>query len=181
MKMISDSIGWDGVSFFCRRCGRAGYSKMAQVKGHLAMCPGRAVAKGAVPQLAAASCSPVANAPFEGLQVLPTASQQQQLQPILASSYGQLDDRVKQLENEYNHMLVERNLPANDWFSSNKNMLIIMAVSVVALYLVTRNSQCQCDNGSKVVKNGMASFGEKALAKFVDRGITKGVDSLFGK
>lgn len=39
MQIISDNIGWDKGSFFCRHCGRKGYKKMAQVKGHLALCP----------------------------------------------------------------------------------------------------------------------------------------------
>lgn len=188
MDKVCKDVGWDGQEYYCLRCGKAGFQREAQARGHLSQCKGRAVAKGifqppvTAPQVLLPAGGGGVGAPTYQLGGAGGAGggQTSSFQGDPVWNFG-VDQRLKALENEYNHMLVERNLPANDWFSSNKNILIIIAVSVVALYLVTHNSQCQCGDGSKVVKNGVASLGEKALAKFVDRGIIKGVDSLFGK
>ena len=41
MNIISKSVGYDGYRFFCMRCGKAGYSTIAQVIGHLVICRSR--------------------------------------------------------------------------------------------------------------------------------------------
>jgi len=190
MRMISDNIGWDGSSFFCRRCGKAGYAKMAQVRGHLAMCPGRAISKGAIPQPVsqpvATSCNLVTAAPVGSLGISPTANQQQQLQPVATgynpAGYDQLVERVGTLENEYNHMLVERNIPSDDWFSKNKNTVILIAIVAFGfIMMMQQNQSCNGDGSGKSSKSAFNSLGEKALSQFVSRGVSKGVDSLFGK
>ena len=193
MRMISDNIGWDGSSFFCRRCGKAGYTKMAQVRGHLAMCPGRAISKGAIPQPVSQPVSkPVGQPAATGLRAVatvPTATMSglaNQLQPVnqqqLGDRYGELDRRLGTLENEYNHLLVERNSPADDWLSRNKSTVILIAILAFGFVMMMRESQsCNGDGSGKSSKSPLSSLGEKALGQFVNRGVSKGVDSLFGK
>jgi len=178
MKMISDNIGWDGQHFFCRRCGKSGYSKMAQVKGHLAMCPGTAISKGALlkpaetSQPVAASCSPVTSA-FSGGSSDVSSYQQQQ----------QLVDRVGRLENEYNHMLISQNEPVSDWLSQNKDLLVLGLVVAFIVYMIVQQSKCVCDGSSgssgRSGKAGLGNLGEKAFTKLADRVISKSVDSIF--
>ena len=38
---ICENVGHDGESFFCMRCGKAGYSTKAQAIGHLVICKSR--------------------------------------------------------------------------------------------------------------------------------------------
>jgi len=178
MRQISESIAHDGKFFFCLRCGRSGYTKMAQVKGHLAMCPGTAVRKGAVPskpcceevQLVPASSSPAQGAFLMGFPDLANYQQQQQ----------QLRSDVNQLKNEAHHMMLSRNLtePGEDWFSRNRGVIIIGAIVLFAVMMMKQNCQCPSVSGSgggRIAGN----VGEKTLAKLMDRGISKAVDSLF--
>lgn len=43
---VSDNIGFDGETYYCRRCGKDGYARATQVRGHLALCPGTLARKG---------------------------------------------------------------------------------------------------------------------------------------
>lgn len=185
MRQISESIAHDGKHFFCLRCGKSGYTKMAQVKGHLAMCPGTAIRKGAIPpspsalgselcceqvQLAPASPSPAAGAFSMGFSDLANYQQQQQ----------QLRADVNQLKNEAHHMMMSRNQPepVGDWFGRNKGIIIIGAIVLFAVIMMNQNRQCPSVSGSGGGK-AVGNIGEKALTKLMDRGISKAVDSIF--
>lgn len=178
MRQISESIAHDGKHFFCLRCGKSGYTKMAQVKGHLAMCPGTAIRKGAVLpepcceqiQLAPASPSPVTGAFSMGFPDYSNYQQQQQ----------QLGVRLARLENEAHHMMMSRNQPESvtNWFSQNKGIIIIGSIVLFAVIMMNQNRQCPSFSGSGGGK-AVGNIGEKALTKLMDRGISKAVDSLF--
>lgn len=43
---VCKDISWDGQSFFCERCGKAGYRTELAARGHLGSCKGRAVERG---------------------------------------------------------------------------------------------------------------------------------------
>jgi len=75
-KVISDNIAWDGSHFSCRRCGKSGYKSMQAIKGHLSMCPSKAMQKGAI-QPATASPSPAGTASIGNLKSSPASQQQQ--------------------------------------------------------------------------------------------------------
>ena len=70
-----------------------------------------------------------------------------------------LDDRVCTLENEYNHMVIDKNQGSvtggfGDWIEANKNILIVIGI-VLGLVLVFRESKCDCgkhDLGSDILK-----------------------------
>lgn len=36
---VSDHIGFDGKHYYCLHCGRSGYERMTQARGHLGQCP----------------------------------------------------------------------------------------------------------------------------------------------
>lgn len=188
---ISDNIAWDGQHFFCRRCGKSGYKKMSQVRGHLAMCQGKAIQKGAIPQ-----SQPVGNQ----LQVVTTASKanlegsptgwQPQLAEAVVPSYNQLygnqlsglsglvgriEKLEKKVENEVQHLLVQNNTSANDWFSTNKGVVIVVAVGVVLLVLLLRESSCKCEApGGRTKANGIGStLATRAVSKVVDKSLDR--------
>lgn len=175
---------------------------MAQVKGHLAMCKGTQIRKGVpahIPgpehpvqlagQLAATGYSPV-------VEPLPASysyqQQQQQLEPAPTSygqlagvgylEYQQLARRVGEMENHYNHVLQTINAPSPvDWFSKNKNVVMLVAVVVIAYLLSNMNRQCSTLSlGSGSGSGGNAQgIGQKTLMKVMDRAVVKGVDALF--
>jgi hypothetical protein len=200
-RMISDNIGWDGNGFFCRRCGKAGYGKMAQVKGHLAMCPGTAISKGAIPrgqppgQLAATSWQPVGSASNAGLTGRASYQQQQQLQPannqpaypnqpasqLGYPAYTDLNSRVSRLENEYQHALVERNAPGQIFGLDKNALMLILVVGLLIFWAVEqRGSQCPTVlEGKPKASKPMGKLSEKVMTKFTDRMATRAADSLF--
>jgi hypothetical protein len=175
-KIVSDNIGMEGNSFFCRRCGKAGYPSMASVKGHLGMCKGKAIQRAGGVQLATASSSSVGTASIARLggistsQLTATAGPGIQLAPA-DIDYGELSNRVASLENEYNHLLAENNVPVNsdDWVSRNKDILIILGIGI-GLYLLLQQSKCNC--GARA--NGIGStLVNRAAGKAVDYGLNK--------
>lgn len=38
VQLVDKFVGFDGQSYFCRSCGRAGFKSVAAVRGHLAFC-----------------------------------------------------------------------------------------------------------------------------------------------
>lgn len=188
---VSDNIGFDGSSFFCRRCGKAGYERATQVRGHLAMCPGTLMRKGVEPTTSSNQLQPLASGYNGGL------SGSQLLQPLVVagpvtnpvdgpvdSRYEQLAGRVTQMENHYNHVLQTVNQPQyqpatakQDFFSQYKGILILGAVILFALILSERSNNCPATSDGKSSK--AADIGTKALGKLLDTSITKGVSALF--
>ena len=175
-KIVSVNIGMEGNSFYCRRCGKAGYPSMASVKGHLGMCKGKAIQRAGGVQLAGASHSSVGTASIARLggisAVEPTATAGPEIQLAPAdTNYDELSRRVAAVENEYVHLLSENNAPVNsdDWVSRNKDLLIILGI-LVGLYLLLQQSKCNC--GARA--NGIGStLVNKAAGKAVDYGLNK--------
>ena len=176
LKIISDNIAWDGSYFNCRRCGKSGYNTMQAVKGHLSMCPGKAIQKGATQlasQPATASHSPVGTASIGNIESYPAS----QPPPTAGPDNSQLDKRIATLENEYNHLLAENNNPnsSSDWVSRNKDILIILGI-LVALYLILQESKCKCANegSGRSRANGLGStLANRAAGKAIDYGLSK--------
>jgi len=201
VKQVCKDVGWHGGSFYCLRCGKAGFQSEAQARGHLAQCKGRAIQRGVLH-------SPVGVAPdpnLSGGQILPLAvggagAHTYQLggsapggsgggqTSSISPDWYTINQRMATLENTvYNenyHLLMQRNLqPAGfsvgDWFFHNKGFIIISAVALLIL-LAGRDSSCECPDGSKgVSKSKVGGLGQKALSKLTDRAISKSIDSLF--
>jgi len=189
---VSDSIGFDGRSYYCRRCGRAGYRKATQVRGHLAMCPGTMMRKGVSPTtsynwLPSGNGAGLQNLGANYLQPVTGASggdlggsQLQPLEVVVGPSYEQLDRRISAMENEYQHLLQQRNQPAESWF--NKNMALILLGGIILIALFSSMTQsCQCPTGESRTRRGpdMAKLSERVINKAADVAITKGFGRVF--
>ena len=91
---------------------------------------------------------------------------------------SQLDSRVSKLENEYNHMLVDRNQNVggmNDWFSANKGLLITFGLLGLFILLM-RESACKCPNegsGRARVHGIGTTLANRAAGKAIDYWISK--------
>lgn len=205
MSQVCKDVGWDGQGFYCLRCGKAGFRSEASARGHLSQCKGRAIERG-VPVVGMENLP----APVETFQRLPveqvvlppvgagagggtyhpfsgggggggqTTTLQSEAVVDYSGWYPGVDQRLKALENEYNHMVMSTNQPGavGDWFSHNKGIIIIGAIVLFAVIMMNQNRQCPSVSGSGGMK-AIGNVGEKALMKLMDRGISKGVDSLF--
>ena len=200
MKQVCKDVGWDGQGFCCLRCGKAGFQSEAQARGHLAQCRGRAIERGVFhPPVGTVTfpapsgcCEQVLPARGGGVPTplfggAPGGGETTSLQGGYATDYPGwypgVDQRLKALENEYNHLLMQRNLQPTgfsigDWFFQNKAVVIISVVALM-IYLSSKKSECECPDGKAGRRVNRASgFGEKALNKLTDRAITKTIDSL---
>jgi ATP-dependent Zn protease len=167
------------------------------------MCKGTAVSKGAIPggqpvgQPVATSWQPVGSAFGASLSGTANQLQQQQLanqlQPVSNQlypnqlaypAYEDLQQRVVRLENEYQHMVVERNSPGG-LFGLDKNALIILIAIGLLIYFISeqqRSSRCPTTEGNTKAPSkskAMGNIGDKVVSKFTDRFVTKAADSLF--
>ena len=187
VKRISDNIAWDGKSYFCLHCARSGYKSLAAVKGHLAMCPGKAMQKGAIPepqppgQPAAASPSLAGYPNFRPSMAMAS----HQLQQQQSHDYRQLEARITQMENEYNHMLQIRNAPTGgNWMQDNLAWVVIGAIVLIAMFLYGGGQRCPSPVSGSPSNSGsspdFSKLGEKLVGKAADRAITKSVDKVFG-
>jgi hypothetical protein len=204
---VSENIGFDGYSYYCRRCGKAGYAKATQVRGHLSLCPGTLVRKGASPT---STCNHLPTGNGAGLQNLGAnylqvvrgavdgGSDGGQLQPLVpvvgpannqlqVDQYQQLDRRITGLENEYQHMLVERNQPVTNpaagvsgWIQSNLAWVVVLGILVFAVVSMTRNG---CQQSSEPASNrkgpDFSKLGERVLNKAADVAISKSLGRAF--
>jgi hypothetical protein len=177
---------------------------MSQVRGHLAMCPGTAIRRGAIPQgrlgqLAVATQLNSVGGVFDtNLTGQVNQHQHQQLQPVVSqlqpvvsqpvgpgqlnySVYEDLQQRVAQLENEYNHMLVERNSPGGFFGLGGNSLLWVVVVGLLFLFLMEQRDS-QCSNAPSIGKPSrrVSNIGERVMTKLTDRFATKAADSLFG-
>jgi len=41
IEKVCKNVGWDGSSFFCMRCGKAGFDTQAKAVGHQSQCPAK--------------------------------------------------------------------------------------------------------------------------------------------
>lgn len=177
IRKISENIAHDGTHFFCLRCGKSGYDRMAQVRGHLAMCPGTAIHKGVV--LANPNPNPARPEPryidgayvnkYEGVKPVvqpaanqynppasafsggfhPPANQQEQQLGQVTSRWHDPDweQRLSTLENESRHMLMSRNQPGALGDLFGRYKTLIIC-SALVLFAVAILSRNQCDPGS---------------------------------
>jgi len=174
IKVISDNIAWDGSSFFCRRCGKAGYGSMAKVKGHLSMCAGRAIQLGAIRTPAGASQALVTVSDkglgnFSGVQA--TASPGPSYEQL--AQLANVNDRLSRLENEYNHVLVANNTSSSDWLSSNKAILLVVGAVVLVALLLRENKSSNCGMSEKKGSTIAQTLLAKGAGKFLDKSIDK--------
>lgn len=198
---VSENIGFDGYSYYCRRCGKAGYQRATQVRGHLAMCPGTLSRKGILPtttynQLPTGNGAALQHREANQLQPLRAASGgdaggSQLLQPLavvgpvdnhLAGNYQELDRRVAAIENEYAHLLYQRNRPQQSWPSKNIAWIVLAGIMLIGL-LSGMGQSCECPAPGSPPKRSsgprMTKLSERVMNKAADVAITKSLGRIF--
>lgn len=181
---VSVNIGFDGSTFFCKRCGKAGYERATQVRGHLAMCPGTLMRKGVAPTSSSNQFQPVVSGNNGGLGGGQPVVEEVVVGPVgnsVDSRYAELAGRVATMENHYTHVMESVNPPQHqpaqqDFFTQYKGLIIVGAIILFAFMLSERSGKCQVLADGKVSR--ASNIGDKALSKLVDVGVTKGIASL---
>jgi len=157
---VSDNIGFDGSTFFCKRCGKAGYERATQVRGHLAMCPGTLMRKGGAPTTSRNQLQPLASGYDGGLaggQPVEAAVVAGPVSNQLDSRYEELAGRVATMENHYTHVMESINPPQHqsaqqDFFTQYKGLIIVGAIILFAIIMSNQSGQCQAEEILETLK-----------------------------
>ena len=174
IRRICKNVGHDGESYFCMRCGKAGYSTKEQAMGHLAKCKARETAtvlpSQPASQLASQPASNLANLPAQLPTILPlgTSAIERQLM-VFGQQLSEIKQEQSKLSNETTHMVAMNN---QDFFSG-KGLLILVVIGVVAYLLGRENCSCDYSVGGTVRRTKSNGFGSamagKIAGKFIDK------------
>lgn len=188
VKTISKNIAWDGKSFFCLHCGKAGFSSLAAVKGHQSVCPQRARNKGAVPTensdqlpVRLPTATPSSYQLANGGEFAPFGSYHQQHQQLL-DRLGSLESTVS---NELTHLrqanYQSQGQGAQSWIQKNLTWVVLAGVFVFAVFLYTGGNRCptQCDSDSGPKGPDLTKLGERVITKAADTAISKSFGRIF--
>ncbi len=184
IERICKNVGWDGESYFCMRCGKAGYSTKEQAMGHLAKCKVRDIIAKLPSQPASHLASQPPSQPATyNLAELPTKlpSDTSVIERLLAMQ-GQQIAEIKQeqgkLSNEATHLMALNQVNEGSGFLgiTAKGWLIIVGVAIVAFVFGRETKHCDCSVGDypyKRSRNIGSGFGtamaSRIAGKFIDR------------
>jgi hypothetical protein len=177
IKRVCKNVGHDGESFFCMRCGKAGYTTKEQAMGHLAKCKSRMSVLASQP----ASQLPSQPATYNLAELsteLPTklpldVSAIEHLLSVQGQQIADIKQYQARMFNEVPHMqAVEQmqflGISAKGW--------VIIAIIAFVGYSLGRE-HCECDNSdnknNRRPRNGGSGFGSnmagKIAGKFIDK------------
>jgi len=160
VKILNDYAGHDGNSYFCRRCGKAGFSSIMQVRGHLSACPSRSdvvVVSPPGPPPVKENFSGVL-VPNERRGVGGETDMLQKLYAITTDLANRMERIERSFYNEIPHRLAVAQYQNNDfgWLK-----WILIALLVLWFFQKTGNSES--------VKNLAGKAGDRLLSKAVDK------------
>lgn len=174
MTRICKGVFWDGTSYFCELCGRAGFQSEAQARGHLSQCKGRAIQQGKpsyepvvlppAPSLVGGGAG--ASLGWSGGGGAGGGGGQNDL--ILVRLDG-IEQQVKRLSNEYNHMLQTYNAPANALSQGIPQWLMIGLLVLAGFWLIQSFSSSGCANTCETKARSGSNLKDRIAGKMSDK------------
>jgi len=186
---VKEGVGFDGETYFCMRCGKAGFKSPAAVVGHLAHCQGIAhlattilarSAPGLITTIGAGAAAQQQRSTINSETTLPAAGAQQQPSMIntgiafsaeqrIWAVIDQFDKRISRLEqvcyNETPH-LVAAQQQKPEW----KEKLLLIGIGFFLGWFL-RGEYEPRGPGSGRTLSVVSKVGERALTKAVDKAI----------
>lgn len=164
IQILTDYAGFDGQSYFCRHCGKAGFKSLMAVRGHQSACP----AKSKQPILPQITYQPqrakieIKNDVGGGA----TGSVERVSLGLADKRLAVVEDRLARIEqtlyNEVAHLQRQSN---SNWWEDKSFMLLIVGVIAVGLFLQFGKK----DQVGKFVSKA----GDKVLNKAFDKALGK--------
>jgi len=152
VKILNDYAGHDGMFYFCRRCGKAGFQSIMQVRGHLSACPSRS-------EMVVVAPIP---APVKEVKRADGGAESDVIQNlwVMVNNISQrLEKAERVLFNELPHQLASNKAGNDRWLWGVA--IIVLAIGFLQHF------------------GGQDTVG-KLVSKASDRALSKGVDKLFG-
>lgn len=182
-KRICKNVSWDGESFFCMRCFKAGFKTKAQAVGHQAQCPANEINLGSPPPT---TTSTTTTPPYSTiLPPLSTSSPPQDTERQFII-FGQLLAEIKQdqakLANETTHALAVKN--QNPFSNVDWGKVIAWGIGIAVIsFLIGRETKvCYC--GVETPRSGLPrgkSLGNSVASKVTDKAINYGLNKLLNR
>ena len=145
-------VGFDGKSYYCKLCGKAGFKSVKAVIGHLNSCPAKSTTSGAFSSN---------DEQIEHHQSTTTSRR------IVIKFYNALRKRVERLERQVSNELLHLRAEQLVNKYSNKRYLVVALILGIFVgigigYWLARSS---------TIMEGFGKIGQKALNSFVNKSI----------
>jgi len=178
---VCKNVGWDGSSYFCMRCFKAGFSTKAQAVGHQAQCPANEINLGSPPPPTTTTTTPP---PYSTILAPLTSTSSPQNIEHQFIIFGQLLAEIKQdqakLANETTHALAVKN--QNPFSNVDWGKVIAWGIGIAVIsFLIGRETKvCYCGVETSRSRSPRGrSLGNSVASKVTDKAISYGLNKLF--
>lgn len=179
MTRICKDVSWDGASFYCERCGRAGFQSEAQARGHLSQCKGRAIQQGKpsyepvvlppAPSLVGGGAGAGLGWSGGGGQVVVGGGGQGGQYDLVLVRLDGIQQQVNRLSNEYTHMLQTYNAPTNALSQGIPQWLLIGLLVLAGFWLIQSFSSSGCANTCETKTRSGSNLKDRIAGKMSDK------------
>jgi hypothetical protein len=175
-KKACENVGFDGESFFCLRCYKAGFATQQQAVGHQRWCKAKASLGNLPPKFTTSSTTSAP--PYSGAtlpaNIPPELSEYDKsaISRILAMQVQKMSQEISEIKryvtNEIPHMQAKQQMSGiGDWIEANKGTIILVAAGLLVILLL-RESKCNCEKRGSLladVAKTAGIYGVKRILK----------------
>ena len=172
IKRMCKNVGHDGETYFCMRCGKAGFDSKAKAIGHQAQCPAKESNLGALPLPTTTTDShqTTTTLPLPSMILPPDMKAIERMLTMQGQQIADIKKYQERYSNEVPHMQA---VNSQGFLGINKNVWIGAGVLIFIAYMLGReNCHCDCStiNRSRNRVSGLGSnMAGKIAGKFIDR------------
>lgn len=189
---VVKGVGYDGNSFFCWNCGKAGFATKQMAIGHQAQCKARvkvtsSLVGQSVGDIAVSGRSLVGKSvgrlvgeafsqpdTFQQSDIeKPLSNDERHQIAVLTQKVLELEQNQSQYINEIPHLQAVQRF---GFLGLSDNQLIFLLVAVVIGYMIGHETSCQCDISAGIPKRRL---GSSIKDKVTDKAINYGINKLF--
>jgi len=179
IEKVCKNVGWDGVSFCCLRCNKAGFTSQAQAVGHQSQCTMNNKRLGALPQqevvvpASFGTTLPQYSGGGTTEVVVPAEVDNKAIARMLMIQGQQILDIKKYVSNEIPHQLANRE---NGFLGISKEGWMIIGVVALLAYSMGHSSSCRCpvsEGAYRRTGGRLSSIQDKVTDKAISYGISR--------
>jgi hypothetical protein len=171
---VCKNVGWDGESFFCMRCGKAGFNTKAKAVGHQSQCQARNASLVVPPPTTTPPPDHhhiTTTLPLAGM-VPPPSNIERQL-AMFGQQIADMRQEQTKYTNEIPHLQAVQNM---GFLGISKEGWIIIGVVALLAYSMGHSSSCRCpvnEGSSRRTGGRLSTIQDKVTDKAISYGISK--------
>ena len=172
---ICKNVGWDGSSYFCMRCGKAGFDTKAKAVGHQSQCRARNASLVPPPTTTTTTPPPSTTTLPPPDMVLPPSNIERQLAGIV-QDISEIKQQSSKVYNEGPHL---QGVQQMGFLGISKENWLIIGVVILIAYSMGQKSSCRCPVGDGSSRRTNGRLGSSIQDKVTDKAISYGISKLF--